>query len=296
MPLSVYVFSFIFGTIVGSFLNVVIERIDTKESIFFSRSHCPSCKKILQWWELIPILSFIILKGRCSSCKQKISLQYPLVEFLTGLVFLFLSWRIFRFPFSKSIIFFSDLSILKIIAFLNFIFLFYWMSVLIVISIYDIKKFLILDEVLFPAIFISLFWRLLFYLATYFDKNFLSFNHFLGNFEYTFGYYSYFLSLFLGVLFPVLTISIIVYLSKEKAMGWGDAILAFFIGLILGFPESLIALIIAFLTGGFSSLIFIIFKKKNLKSYLPFAPFLSLGALLVMLFGDIIIKGYFSLI
>jgi len=79
-------------------------------------------------------------------------------------------------------------------------------------------------------------------------------------------------------------------------MGWGDAILAFFIGLILGWPNALIAIILSFLLGGAISLILIIFKKKNLKSYLPFAPFLSLGTLLVMLFGDIIIVKYLALL
>ena len=79
-------------------------------------------------------------------------------------------------------------------------------------------------------------------------------------------------------------------------MGWGDAILAIFIGLILGWPGAMIALIIAFLSGGFSSLILMLLKKKTLKSYLPFAPFLSLGVVTVMLFGDIIIKGYLSIL
>jgi len=100
----------------------------------------------------------------------------------------------------------------------------------------------------------------------------------------------------LGIIFAGGLISLLVYTTKEKAMGWGDAILAIFIGLILGWPGAMIALIIAFLSGGFSSLILMLLKKKTLKSYLPFAPFLSLGVVTVMLFGDIIIKGYLSIL
>ena len=288
--------SFIFGSIVGSFLNVLVERIDTNESPFKGRSHCPYCKKTLTFWELIPIFSYFLLKGRCSQCKNKISIQYPLIEFLTALFFLLLSLRILRLPLIKAV--FLNLNPSHFLILLNFLFWFFWVFVFIAISLYDIKKYLILTEVLIPAIVIAAFWRVFYGFFYLFKKDnlFLSFSKFLGKESYVFGNYSYFLSLILGIIFSFGIIALIVYITKEKAMGWGDAILAFFIGLILGFPESLIALIIAFLIGGFSSLVFIIFKKKNLKSYLPFAPFLSLGALLVMLFGDIIIKSYLSLI
>jgi len=82
--------AFTFGTIIGSFLNVVIDRAEIEESPLKGGSYCPYCHKPLVWWELIPILSFIFLKGRCSSCKHKLSWQYPLVEAITGLFFLLL--------------------------------------------------------------------------------------------------------------------------------------------------------------------------------------------------------------
>jgi len=102
--------------------------------------------------------------------------------------------------------------------------------------------------------------------------------------------------LFLGILFFCGIISLLAWVTKEKAMGWGDAILAFFLGLILGWPESLIALIIAFLLGGGVALVLLALKKKTMKGYVPFAPFLSLGALTVMFFGDIIIEKYLALL
>lgn len=81
---------FIFGLVIGSFLNVIILRIDDLKSVISSRSHCPNCKKTLAWYDLIPLLSFIVLRGKCRSCGKAISLQYPLVEFFTGLLFVFL--------------------------------------------------------------------------------------------------------------------------------------------------------------------------------------------------------------
>ena len=85
IPILTFIF-FIFGLIIGSFLNVVILRFNTERS-FGGRSGCMSCRKKLFWYELVPLFSFLGLKGRCKNCKTKISWQYPLVEFITGLIF-----------------------------------------------------------------------------------------------------------------------------------------------------------------------------------------------------------------
>ena len=288
---------FLFGTIIGSFLNVIIDRADTKESPLKGGSYCPHCQKSLKWWELIPIFSFLFLKGKCSSCKHKLSWQYPLVETITGLLFMFIVMRFLRFSFINPYLW-QNINLENILIILNFLFWFYWISVLIVISVYDFKKYLILNDVLIPGIVITFTWRIL--LGFLIQKNSLNilpyFFRYLGDKSFLFGYHSYFSSLFLGIAFFCGLISLLAWLTQEKAMGWGDAILAFFLGSILGWPESLIALIIGFLIGGFVSVILIAFKKKTMKSYLPFAPFLSFGALTVLFFGDIIIKMYLSLI
>ncbi len=288
--------SFIFGSIVGSFLNVLVERIDKNESFIKGRSYCPYCKKTLEWWELVPIFSYCYLRGKCSKCRNKIPKEYPIVEFITGICFLFLTLRILRFSFLNTL--FTAINLEKLIILLNFGFWYFWVFILLAVSIYDIKKYLILSEVLIPATIVSFIWRIVYGLFLTCKKNILisQFSEFLGNQSYIFGHFSYFSSLILGIIFSFGAIALIVYLTKEKAMGWGDAILAFFIGLILGWPNALIAIILAFLLGGAISLILVILKKKNFKSYLPFAPFLSLGTLLVMFFGDIIIKGYLSII
>jgi len=297
MGVFLFLISFIFGSIIGSFINVLVDRTDTKESPFKGRSLCPYCHKTLAWWEMVPVLNYFYLKGRCSSCHHKLSLQYPLVEFSTGLLFALAGWRFLRFPLINPHLFFN-FNLETVFLIVNFIFWFYWLFVFLVISVYDLKKYLILSEVLLPAIVVSLVWKIILgILLKIHDFTFLpQTTHVLGSQGYVFGNYPYFLSLILGIIFAGGLISLLVYTTKEKAMGWGDAILTIFIGLILGWPGAMMALIIAFLSGGFSSLILILLKKKTLKSYLPFAPFLSFGAVTVMLFGDIIIKGYLSIL
>lgn len=289
---------FIFGTIIGSFLNVVIDRADIEESPLKGNSFCPYCHKTLSWWELIPVLSFFLLRGKCFSCKHKLSWQYPLVESGTGLFFALLFWRLLRFPFINLSLLLQNITLENLLIFFIFFFWLYWLAVLIVISVYDFKKYLIFNEVLIPAIVLSFFWKI--FLGFLVEKQSFYFlpylNNFLGNKSFIFGYYSYFFSMFLGIIFAFGIISFLAWITKEKAMGWGDAILALFLGIILGWPEILVAIIIAFLSGGVVALVLLYFKKKTMKSYLPFAPFLSFGAVTVMLFGDIIVDKYLALL
>lgn len=93
MTLFYEIFAFLFGTIIGSFLNVVIHRVPKRESILWPASHCPRCSHPLEWWENVPVVAYLGLRGRCRSCKEPISWRYPLVEAATGLLF----WLIFHF-------------------------------------------------------------------------------------------------------------------------------------------------------------------------------------------------------
>ncbi len=133
----IYALVFIFGAIIGSFLNVVIKRYNTGESIVYSDSCCFTCGKKLSWSELIPICSFLMQKGRCRGCHSKISRQYPLVEFLTGLLFL-----------SVFLKFFPDLGLV----------IFYWIvsGLLIIISVYDFYHQIIPDKIVYLLIFFAL--------------------------------------------------------------------------------------------------------------------------------------------
>ena len=136
MSVFSYLVIFIFGLMVGSFLNSIIYRLQTGESFLFKRSFCPHCKHKLGWQDLIPIFSFLILRGKCRYCSQKISLQYPLVELATGL--LFVSFFIFHFSF----------------------FIFIIACFLIIIFVYDLKYYLIPDKIIYPAIAITFLYQL----------------------------------------------------------------------------------------------------------------------------------------
>lgn len=136
-----FVFFFIFGLAVGSFLNSVVYRLETKESIIKTRSYCPYCKKTLSWFELIPLMSFILQRGRCRKCHKKISLQYPLVELTTGILFTLCGWY-----------FFPDI--------LHSTFYILVVSCLIIIFVYDLKHSIIPNEIVYSGIIVAILYRL----------------------------------------------------------------------------------------------------------------------------------------
>jgi len=255
------IFIFIFGLVIGSFLNCVIYRLEKKQSFLKGRSYCPHCKHILSWQDLIPVFSFLILGGKCRYCGKKISLQYPLVELFTGLLFVFLlnyelgirNYEIFNFNFI-----------------FNFLFLILNSLFLILIFVYDLKHYIIPDKVIYPAIAIALIYNLI-----------LNSQFIIHNSISAFGAAAFFLA--------------IVLISRGKWMGVGDIKLALLIGLLLGYPKALLALFLAFLIGAIIGLGLIILKKKTIKSELPFGPFLILGIYLALFFGEKIINWYLNL-
>ena len=245
-----YPLLFIFGLFIGSFLNCVIFRLEKREGFLKGRSYCPHCRHPLAWYDLIPVLSFIILRRRCRYCQKTISWQYPLVEIATGLLFL--------------LIISYQLSIITYIYYLIIA------CFLIVIFVYDLKKFIIPDKVLFPAIAISLLYLII--------NNQLSIINYL-----------------LSALGAAVFFLVIYLLSKGKWLGFGDVKLAILLGLILGWPKILLALFLSFVIGGIIGVGLIVFLKKKLKSEVPFAPFLIIGTLIAFFWGQTIINWYLSL-
>ncbi|MFA6338440.1 MAG: prepilin peptidase [Candidatus Paceibacterota bacterium] len=262
-------FVFLFGIIIGSFLNVVILRYNTGKNIN-GRSACFSCGKTLQWFELFPVLSFIFLKGKCRSCKTKISWQYPIVEFLTGLMFLGLYVKFFDFFIFPQYI---------LLAFLYAIIF----CILMVITVYDAKHKIIPDGAVYSFIvfsFITLLFR-----SFYFGGGF---QFFICDIITGLAIFLFFFSLW--------------FFSSGKWMGFGDAKLALGIGWSLGFPAGISAIVFAFWIGAAVGVALIIFKYISLsivhtiklpkafkhltiKSEIPFAPFLVLGMVLVFFFN-----------
>ena len=245
---------FILGLIIGSFLNVVIIRFNTGHT-FNGRSGCMSCQNKLCWYELIPLISFFALKGRCRKCKTKISIQYPIVEFLSGLIFASLFLK-FQDVFFVNTIMFS----------ISYAYYAVMFSILLVISVYDFKHKII------PDVF-----SIVFGIIT-----------FIGLFFFTgYGFYPHIPSIleFLSGILLALPFALIWLISAGTWMGLGDAKLALGLGWLLGFSRILSGAVVAFWSGAIIGLILIIFTKKyGIKSEIPFAPFLVLGVIIAFLF------------
>lgn len=249
---------FIFGTIVGSFLNVVILRYNSGRSIVSGRSSCPVCRHELAWFELVPLFSFIALGGKCAKCHSKISWQYPAVELLTGLIFAAVYLHKYR---SLTSIFLIPNSLFLI---LDLIIL----SLLIIILVYDLKHKIIPDGLVYTFIILSLL-KLLLSIFLIPNSNFLILDLLAG-----------------PIMF--LPFFLLWFFSGGRWMGLGDAKLAAGIGWFLGFVNAISAIVIGFWTGAALGIILLLIwrsKKLTMKSEIPFAPFLILGLLLVYFFG-----------
>lgn len=222
------------------------------ESIVYKRSHCESCKKTLSWYDLIPFLSFIFLKGRCRYCNVSLSLQYPVVELLTGILFIgVIGWI-------------GEIRGIREIGTLGYYL--FMVSSLIAIFFIDLKNGIIPDKILYPAIIFSVAYLLIIPNSLFLIHVFSAFGSFL-----------FFLLIFLA--------------TKGRGMGFGDVKFVFLIGLMLGSPQIIIALYIAFLTGAITSLILVLWRKKKFKGgTVPFGPFLVVGTLISLFFGKIILE------
>jgi len=252
---------FFFGASIGSFLNVLIDRLPQEKKIT-GRSVCDHCGHQLPWNDLIPILSFFILKGNCRYCRKKISCQYPLVETLTGFMF--------TFVFLTKVKKIQDL--------------YYWQNWLVLLSLWgivscfiviffsDAKYHLISDYILWALFGFSFFYHLVRIRISYSQLL-----QFLTNFTLS----------GLIVAFPIWLIYV---LSKERAMGLGDVYIAAILGFLLGWQKGLLALYLAFVLGGISGLFLIIFRRKKLNSKIAFGPFLVVGALVMLSWGERILK------
>ena len=257
------IYFFILGLLAGSALNCIIYRLKTGENFWWGRSFCPKCRHVLKWYDLVPVFSFLALKGKCRYCRGKISWQYPLVEISTALIFLLIfNFSAFGGPTAGWQFY------LNLIATL---YLFITASLLIIIFVYDLKHYIIPDKILFPAIGIVFLYNLIL------NSKFLILNSLFS----AFGAMAFFLLIFL--------------ISKGKWMGFGDVKLAFFMGLFLGYPNVLVALFLAFFFGAIIGIGLILAKKKDFKSEVPFGPFLIIGTFLALFWGDKLINWYLNL-
>lgn len=272
------IFIFLLGLIIGSFLNCVIYRLE-KEETLKGRSYCPKCKHTLHWLDLIPVFSFLFLGRKCRYCKAKISWQYPAVEVSTGILFLLVFWSL-GFGWSLG---------LGIWDFIKLCFMFYVSCSMIVIFVYDLKHYLIPDKILFPAIGITFVYRIFEVL------NFGGWDLF-GIWDLEFWISAPLINYLIASLLATAFFFSIFIVSRGQWMGFGDVKLAILLGLILGFPNILAGLFLAFFFGAIIGIGAIFLQKKGLKSEIPFGPFLITGTFIAMLWGQEIVYRYVNLI
>ncbi len=238
-------FALLFGFILGSFLNVCIHRIPQKESLIRPPSTCPECKERIRFYDNIPLVSYVILGGKCRFCKKPISIRYPIVELLTGLlsVALFIRYGLTA----------------------HYFLFFAFSASLIVVSFIDLRHNIIPDVISLPGILIGLA------AVSVFRLNGLSWKDSLIGIIIGGG------SLFLvGIIYE--------WLRKKEGMGMGDVKLLAMIGAWMGYTALPYIILISSLTGIFIGGGSLVLSKKGLGQRIPFGPFLVLGTLMTLFF------------
>lgn len=246
---------FVLGSAIGSFLNVVIDRLIVGQSIL-GRSYCDHCRKVLSPLDLVPILSFLLLGGRCRYCRRKLSWQYPVVETLTGFLF--------------AVTFYLQV-VGENIGLVTLGFLLAVTCVMVVTAVVDFKYSLIPTTFAFAASLLALFYNFFLLPSGVFV------DHVVAAFA---------AALFFGS---------IVVLTRGRGMGSGDIVLAFLIGMVLGFSKMVLAVFVAFVSGSVIAILLLLFGWRKFKQTIPFGPFLVFGFYIALYWYKGLIAWYLSL-
>lgn len=254
---AAYFFVFCFGLVLGSFLNSIIWRLWDNIAIFSnSRSMCVNCRKHLSWKENIPLLSWLVLKGRCAYCRQNISRYYPLVELGVASVITLLAYYYFPMPH------FSEWNLLRDLVFVAF---------LVVIFVQDLRYQVILSNVVWIGAVFGLIVNVSF---LHYDFNSLALGALIGG--------GFFLIQFL--------------VSSGRWIGGGDIRLGVMMGLWLGWQNTIVALFLAYIIGAIFALLLLVTKKADRKTAIPFGTFLTVGTLVAMYWGESLVQWYVGLL
>ena len=261
---------FLFGLLWGSFLNVVIHRLPLGESVVKPRSRCPGCKKLIKWYQNIPVVSWVLLRARCASCGKTISARYPLVELLTGVLFtLAAAWRpdpVLLWPFH-----------------------FWFMGALIASTFIDLDHWILPDKITLPGILVGIaatVW------GAYLKPDIGAYGPIWEGLLWALG------SSLLGVLIGGGILYLVAWGYKAYSgidgLGGGDIKFLAMVGAFLGARGALATLILSSFLGSLLGIFLIALRGKKGGTAIQFGPFLALGALAAFFFGDTLWKWYFG--
>ena len=246
----------IVGLVVGSFLNVCIDRLPQNKSIAYPPSHCEACQHKLGVKDLIPVFSYLRLRGRCRYCQASIPRKLLWVELATAVIFGLLYWHYRLSP--------------------EFGVMAFYACLFIIIFVIDLEHSLILNRVVYPGIVIAFLLSL--YAWPWFSESL--------------GIRVAYAALGGAVGFGIFLLIAVV---SRGGMGWGDVKLAAFIGLATGFPMVFFAIIMAAILGGIVAVVLLATKKKGRRQMIPFGPFLVVAAMVTLLWGSHILSWYLGL-
>ncbi|HMK56775.1 MAG TPA: prepilin peptidase [Dissulfurispiraceae bacterium] len=245
----------VFGLVIGSFLNVCIYRLPRELSIVNPPSSCPNCKTPIKPWDNIPVISYILLAGKCRKCSQKISLRYPSVELLNGLLYAAAAYQFgwgWHLPLICALI-----------------------SSMILITFIDLDFQIIPDAITLPGMIIG-----------------LASSHFIMPDPFSMNALLGFTASVIGLLAGGVSFYLIALLSRG-GMGGGDVKMMAMLGSFLGWKGVFLTTLLGSLLGSLIGIALIVFKGKGRKTKVPFGPFLALGSLVALFFGRIILDWYF---
>lgn len=252
--ISLYVF--VVGLVFGSFFNVCIYRIQEGGSLSYPPSHCTKCNNRLKWYDLIPVVSYVVLKGKCRYCHDKISLRYPIIELITGLLFYATYYK-----------YGLSLYTLKFVIFI---------SMMLIIGMIDFDT----TDVYFSTIIASSVVGIIFIIISIFLKA---------------TFITYILGAIIGAAIIAIIIIASKIIIGTEGMGWGDAEICLVCGLFLGVKLLIVTLFISFIVGGIIGAALLILKIKTREDYIPFGPFIAIAAIVTVFFGQSIVNQYLSM-
>lgn len=251
-----YGISFVLGLIVGSFANVMIYRLPREESIVLPSSRCPRCGTPIKPWDNIPLVSYLILLGKCRACGEPISLKYPTVEAINGLLYVM---TVYRFGLTQATFFY-----------------FAFVTALVVITFIDLEQQIIPDEITLPGLALGVLAGWLILPDPFMRTALMGIKNVLIGSATGFGLYY------------------LIAAASRGGMGGGDIKMMAMVGAILGWKGVLLTTFVGSLAGSVAGLYIIVFKGGGRKSKVPFGPFLTMGALISLYYGQELASWYLS--